>query len=104
MTALWGDVTTNYCPEQCSTDSVHFTKAHECDPSLCNFHKIETIEEVRSAKREMPEVLMPFDESKKLGDSVQDENEKLLSDLQFDRFDLTFLFKFYIWVNTMQAA
>lgn len=40
MEALWGEVTTNYCPEQCTTDSVHFTRAHLCNPALCNFHKI----------------------------------------------------------------
>lgn len=40
MAALWGDVTTNLCPEQCSTPSVHYTTAHPCNPTLCNFHKI----------------------------------------------------------------
>merc|ERR1712224_920577 len=106
MTALWGDVTTNYCPEQCSTPSVHFTTAHECDPTLCNFYKIakNSSYEEPTAVREMPVVLQPFDDTKKLGESIQDENEKLLTDLQFERFDLTFLFKFYIWVNAMQAA
>lgn len=106
MTALWGDVTTNYCPEQCSTPSVHFTTAHECDPTLCNFYKIakNSSYEEPTAVREMPVVLQPFDDTKKLGESIQDENEKLLTDLQFERFDLTFLFKFYIWVNAMQGA
>lgn len=106
MAALWGDVTTNYCPEQCTTPSVHFTTAHECDPTLCNFYKlkVEDGEDTKSAVRMMPLMLMPFDDTKLLGESIQDETEKLLSDLQFQRFDLTFLFKFYIWVNALQAA
>jgi len=103
MAALWGDVTTNYCPEQCSTDSVHFTTAHECDPTLCNFYKISKVGDTQTATREMPVMLQPYEDTKKLGESIQDENEKLLTDLQFQRFDLTFLFKFYIWVNGMQA-
>lgn len=104
MTALWGDVTTNYCPEQCSTPSVHFTTAHECDPTLCNFYKITGAGDAQTAVREMPEMLQPFDDTKKLGESIQDENEKLLTDLQFQKFDLTFLFKFYIWINALQCA
>lgn len=81
MKALWGDVTTNYCPEQCSTDSVFFTKAHPCDPTLCNFYKITKNGDTETASREMPRMLQPFRDDLEMGESVQDETEKLLTDL-----------------------
>jgi len=70
MKALWGDVTTNYCPEQCSTDSVHFTTAHECNPELCNFYKLNKNGMTETATREMPKMLQPHDDTKVLGESI----------------------------------
>jgi len=38
MHLLWGDIPSNLCPEQCSTEADYYTEAHPCEPSLCNFY------------------------------------------------------------------
>ena len=74
MHLLWGDIPSNLCPEQCSTEADYYTEAHPCEPSLCNFY---TNNEEGQIESQIPsKATMPFDGTKQMGDSIASFEEK----------------------------